>query len=135
MFIICIFLELTTQKLCPNLLAKKIENIHKTISDIDKSKPHINMTTKGPSHKQIIIPMSENNISKFMVSLSNHITNLNHTKCIKSDTFIDFICKDYWGLIVIANKVASPSDMSTIENYIKNVQNIDANEVQSVQLS
>ena len=100
---------------------------------MNKSKPHINITTKGPSHKQIIIPMSKNNI---MVLLSNHITNLNHTlKGIKSDTFIDFIYKDYWGLIVIANKVASLSDMSTVENYIKNVQTVDTNEVQSVQLS
>ena len=31
----------------PNLLAKKIENIHKIINDLDKSKSCIKMTTKG----------------------------------------------------------------------------------------
>ena len=33
----------------PNLPAKKIKNIHKIINNTGKSKPHIKMTTKGPS--------------------------------------------------------------------------------------
>ena len=45
---------------------------------MDKPKLCINITTKNPSYKQIIIPMSENNINKFMVSSSNHISNLNY---------------------------------------------------------
>jgi len=61
----------------PNLLVKKIENIYKMINDSGKVKPKINMTTKGPSQKQIIIPMSNDNKSKFMALLTEHITNLN----------------------------------------------------------
>ena len=38
----------------PNLLSKKIEDIHRIINDTDKTKPYINMTTKGPSYRQII---------------------------------------------------------------------------------
>ena len=63
---------------------------------MDKPKLCINMITKSPFYKQIIISMSENNINKFMVSSSNHVSNLNCTlKGIKPDTFIDFIYKDY----------------------------------------
>jgi len=70
----------------PNLLAKKIENIHKMINDSGKIKPRINMTTKGLSQKQIIVPMGSENKSKFMALSSEHITNLNSTlKNIKLD--------------------------------------------------
>jgi len=41
-----------------SLPAKKIENIHKIINYQGKSKFRINMTIKGPSRKQIIIPMN-----------------------------------------------------------------------------
>jgi len=37
-----------------------------------------------------------------MVSSSNHVSNLNCAlKGIKPDIFIDFICKDHWGLIIM----------------------------------
>ena len=67
--------------------------------------------------------MSTNNIKKFMESSSNYITNINRIlKIVKSDTFVNFICSDYQGLIVITNKVSSLLDMNTVENYIKNFQ-------------
>ena len=46
---------LKLKKNYPNLSAKKIENIHKIINNTDKTKPHIKMTTKSLSWKQIII--------------------------------------------------------------------------------
>jgi len=39
----------------PNLSSKKIKDIYRTINDTDKTKPHINMTTKDSSCKQIIV--------------------------------------------------------------------------------
>jgi len=99
---------------------------------MDKPKLCINMTTKSFFYKQIIISMSEDDINKFIVSSSNHISNLNCA--LKPDIFIDFICKDYWGLIIIANKVVSISDINIVENYIKNIQSVDASEVQSAWL-
>lgn len=36
-----------------NLLSKKIEDIHRTINDTKKMMSHINMTTKGSSHKHV----------------------------------------------------------------------------------
>jgi len=75
-----------------NLLAKKIENVHNTINKTDKPKPCINMTTKGLPYKQIIIPISSDNINKFIVSSSEHVAGPNYIlKSIKSDNIIDFI--------------------------------------------
>jgi len=116
----------------PNLLSKKIEDIHRTINNSGKTKPHINMTTKDSSYKQIIIPMGSNNSKKFMKSLDDHVTNLNHAlKSIKSDTIVDFICIDHCGLIVTANKIAIPSELCVVENYIKNITSVDSNDIQS----
>jgi len=75
---------------------KKIKSIKKTINDTNKPKPHINMTTKGSLHKQVIIPISINNIKKFIESYSNHVANINRTlKSIKLDNFVDLICSDH----------------------------------------
>jgi len=79
-----------------NLPFKKIEYIHKAINGIGKPKPYINITTKNPSHKQIIVSMSSENIGKFMASLGDHVDNLNYAlKGIKSDTIINFILSDH----------------------------------------
>jgi len=49
-----------------------------------------------------------------MSGSSTHIININRTsKNIKSDIIADFVYK-----------IASPSDLNTIEKYIKNVNNI-----------
>jgi len=110
----------------PNLSAKKIKNIHNTINNTGKPKPHINMATKGPSHKQIIVFISNENITKFMTSSGEHIAYINHTlKGIKSDVSIDFICFDHCGLIITSNKVIFPSNLSVVKNYIKNINSID----------
>ena len=88
------------------------------------------MTTKSLSHKQIIIPMSTNNISKFMSSSDKHTTNINRSlKNIKSDTIVDFIHNDYHELIITSNKVTSQSNFSTIENYVKNINSMKANDI------
>jgi len=70
----------------PNLQGKKIENIQKIINRDEKPKLHLNITTKGPSCKQVIVPMNSNNIDKFMFSSSDHIININRLlKNIKSE--------------------------------------------------
>ena len=67
--------------------------------------------------------MSSTNSDRFIALLSKHITNINRTlKNIKSEVVVDFIYKDYRGLVIITtNKVIANSDLNTIENYIKNV--------------
>ena len=75
-----------------NLLNKKIENIHNLINSSGKVKLKIKIITKDPSRKQIIVPINNENKSKFIVLSSMHITNLNRElKNIKSDVIADFV--------------------------------------------
>jgi len=76
----------------PNLRAKKIKNIQKIINGKGKPKPRISIMMKGPPRKQIIVPMSNENKTKFMKESSAHITNLNRAlKNIKSKVMADFV--------------------------------------------
>jgi len=82
---------LKTKKLFPKLQANKIDNIHKIINDGSKSKPKINMIKKESLRKQVIIPMSNDNKTKFIEISSTHITNINRVlKNIKSEVIADF---------------------------------------------
>ena len=50
------------------------------------------MTTKGPSRKQVILPMNNDNKMKIIEDSSNHVTNLNRLlKNIKSEIMVNFI--------------------------------------------
>jgi len=61
----------------PTLNAQKVNQIHKIVTESPKPKLQIQMTTKGPSRKQVIIPISSNNISKFMKNSLLHVTSIN----------------------------------------------------------
>lgn len=114
----------------PNLFANKIDNIHKMIYSNGKSKPKLNITTKDPLRKQVIAPMSNNNKAKFIMSLSEHITNIVRSlKNIKSEVMADFIHMDSISIIIVTNKVASALNLQTIEKYIKNVDYIKLEEI------
>ena len=54
-------------------------------------------------------------------------------KGIKSDLIIDFICINYQDLIITSNRAAFSSDIS-INNYVKNCNNINVNNIQDAQL-
>lgn len=113
----------------------QIENIQKIISGESKPKLKLNMTTKGPSRKQVIVPMNLDNANKFMKDLSTHITNINRAlKNIKSDVMADFICIENRGVVIITNKITGALDLQTIERYIKNTNNIEANQVEASRL-
>lgn len=119
----------------PKLSNKKIEEIHKTVNNLNIFKLHINMTTKGLLCKQIIVPIGSDNSKKFLSLSSKHVINLNHAlKGIKSEVFVDFIRSNYRGLIIVSNKVMSPFNISVINNYVKNTNNLDINDVQDAQL-
>ena len=61
----------------PALNAKKINQVNDIINGQSKFKPCIKMTTKDPSRKNIIIPMSSNNVSSFMRNSSLNVANIN----------------------------------------------------------
>ena len=84
----------------------------KIINSKGKSKLKLNMTTKGPSRKQVIVSISNDNKAKFIESSSTHITNLNRTlKNIKSEVMADFVCMDQTGIIIVTNKVTLPLNL------------------------
>jgi len=88
------------------------------------------MTIKGPSRKQIIVPMNRDNIMKFMKESNYYISNINRAlRNIKSDVLVNFIHLDPLDITVITCKVASLSDLQVIENYIKNMNYINIMEV------
>ena len=105
---------LKIKKAFPSLHNKKIKQIQKIISGITNLKPHINMTTKGPLHKQVIISMSLDNANSFVKESSVHIANINRAlkniwlKNIKSDVMADFIQVENNGIIISTNKIANP---------------------------
>jgi len=95
----------------PSLSTKKIENIHRMINDSRKSKPKINMITKGSLREQIIVSIGNNNKTKFIASSSTHITNINSTlKNIKSNVRADFVRMDQHSIIIM-NKIAFTLDL------------------------
>ena len=54
-----------------------------------QKKPKINITTKEPSRKQIIISMAKFNTELTINSANQQVTNIN--KSLKSDIIVDFI--------------------------------------------
>ena len=63
----------------PSLKTKGTDNIQKIIKGDSKSKLYINMTMKGPSRKQIIVSMNNNNKKNFIEESNSHVTNMNST--------------------------------------------------------
>ena len=89
------------------------------------------MTTKSLSRKHVIVPMSNNNKTKFIEESNDHITNINRLlQSIKSDVKVDFICSEQLEVTIVTNKVASPLDLQTIKKYIKNTNHIIAKGVE-----
>ena len=72
----------------PNLLTKKIEEVHKVINKTRKERPKINITFRSLSQRQVLVSMNQFNSAKFMVLSNKHISN------IKSVIVADFICAD-----------------------------------------
>ena len=74
------------------LNAKKIDQINNIVKGNPKPKPQIQMTTKGPSRKQVIVLMSSENNRFFMKNLALHVTNINrHLRNTKSEVLVNYI--------------------------------------------
>jgi len=55
------------------LNVKKIDQVNSIVKGNLKPKPRIQMTTQGPSRKQVIVPMSKDNNSNFMKNSALHV--------------------------------------------------------------
>ena len=123
---------LKIKKAFPNLQSNKIKNIQKIINRGDKLKSYLNMTIKDSLYKQVIVPMDSDNIVKFMFSSNDHVININRLlKNIKSECKADYIRAEKSGIIIITDRVILLLDLQTIEKYIKNSNQINADKVES----
>jgi len=127
---------LKIKEMFPKLSNKKINTIQKVINRNNaKPKPRINMTTKGPLCKQIIILMPNELGKRFTKDLASHIININYIlKNIKSNICADYISSDNKGVNIITNNIASNSDLLEIEKYIKQSLDNNSNTIASPRL-
>jgi len=110
--------------------AKKIDQINEIIKRSLKPKHQINITIKGPSCKQVIFPMSSDNRDRFMKNSAIHVANLNRNlNNAKSKVSVDVIYPDPAGITIVTNKVSQASNLTIIEKYVKNSENIDSSQV------
>ena len=120
----------------PNLPNSKIDLVQKVINGSStKPKLRINMTTKSPSRKQIIVPMSIELSKKFIKDSSMHVININRAlKGINSKTIVDFICVEDKGIVIITNNISSNSNLQEIKKYIKNSFSSEVEQISSPRL-
>jgi len=92
--------------------------------------------TKEPLRKQVIVSISNDNSKKFMADLSAYIININKAlKNIKSEVKANFAQVEQSDIVIMTNKVAAQLDLQTIEQYIKNINQIEADKVKILCLS
>ena len=122
---------LKIKKAFPTLNIEKINQVNNIVKETVKSKPKIQMTTKGPSRKQIIIiPMSKENVDSFIKNSSLHVSNINRQFCnAKSEILVNYIRAEPLGITVVTNKVSQPSDLMLIDQYIKNSNDVNTLQV------
>ena len=114
---------LKIKKTFSNLQTNKIENIQRIIKG-NSTKPSINMTIESSSRKHVIVPINNDNKTKFIEKSNTHITN------IKLEVMADFICSNQAGITIVTNKVALLLDFQTIEKYVKNMNCIKVDKVE-----
>ena len=93
------------------------------------------MMTKDPLRKQIIILMSTNNTERIMVQSNSYIANLNRLlKEVKSKILADYIYSNNKGIVITTNKIAASSNLNIVEKYMKELNNINSNDIMSSRL-
>ena len=96
-------------------------------------KPKLNIMTKRLFRKQMIIPISNENKVRFMESSNKYIANLNRVlKNIKLDIMANFVCIDQAGIMIVINKATTSYDLQTIKKYVKNANQIDLDNVETL---
>ena len=79
--------------------------------------------------------MNMENRNCFIKNSSVHISNINKAlRNIKSEIVTDFVCLNSRSIIITTNKVLSTLNLQTIKRYIKNVNNIKSNQVETSRL-
>ena len=127
--------DLKIKKTFPALSAEKINQVNNIVNESSKPKPRIQMTTKGLSRKQVIIPMSKENVKLFIKNSSFHVSSINkQLQNAKTEILVDYIWAEPLGITVVTNKVAQSSDLMLINQYIKNSNDVNALQVEEPRL-
>ena len=93
------------------------------------------VTTKGPSRKQAIIPVHNDLVENIMGDASTHVFQINVLlKNVKSLMHSEFIRSCSGGIAIVTNNVPNPSDLSIIKKYFKSVEGINSNDIPSPRL-
>ena len=124
---------LQLKKAFPSLLVDKVENILKAKnSGKGIKKPRINMTMKELLRRKIIVPTTKSNVESIVNLAHIHITNINkYLKNSKSDIIADFIHINNNGIVITTNKPTNNLDLSTIEKFLKNINNVNPDSIKS----
>ena len=126
---------LKIKELFPALNAKQIDQVNNIVKGNPKPKPHIQMTMKEPSRKQIIVPMSINNNNSVMKNSVAYVANINKLlRNTKSEVSADYICSDPIGISIVTNKVALQLDLQIINQYMKSSEDINGLQVDEPRL-
>ena len=100
----------------PALNTKQIDQVNNIVKGNQKPKSHIQITTKRPSRKQIIVPISNDNNNTFMKNSVAHIASINRLlRNAKLEVVVDYIRSDPIGLLIVTNKVAFQLDLQIID--------------------
>ena len=84
----------------------------------------------------MIVPMNVENRNCFIKDSSAYVSNINRVlRNIKSEIVANFVHLDSRGIIITTHKISSTLDLQTIERYIKNINNIKSNQVETLRLS
>jgi len=119
----------------PALNVKQIDQVNNIVKDNQKPKPHIQMTIKRPSRKQIIVPMSNNNNNTFMKNSVAHVASINRLlRNAKSEVVVDYIRSDPISLLIITNKIVLQLDLQIIDQYMKKSEDINELQVEEPRL-
>ena len=117
----------------PSLLANKVGKIIRVKNNSEgMKKPRINMTTREPFRKRVIVLIDKSNAELIVNSAHIHIANIN--KCLKntkSDIIVDFICCTDNGAIITINKSVNTFNLSIIKKYLKNINNVNSDLINS----
>jgi len=115
----------------PTLPNKKILKIHNiAFSKLDNKEQKIQSTTKDPSRKQAIVPAFNKLMDIIIGEANTHIFQINMLlRNIKSILRAKFIHPCPGGISINTNNVPNPSDLTTMEQYLKSINSANNNEI------
>ena len=75
------------------------------------------------------------NTERIIAQASKYVGNINKSlKNIKFEIFVDYIQLDSKNMIITTNKVVASSDLNTVKKYIKDLNDIDSDDIISPRL-